>query len=112
MCQKSEIVNDVTRSERLEHRRYDDVEAHRYLIKFYASLNTSLKAFIHYRVSSRFGKSFEEIILESPSSVYRVLSEAAGQHNAELFIYMFRTWLERQGFIKSVEEIAKFLGKP
>jgi hypothetical protein len=100
------------RSELLEHPKCEDIELLRGFVKFYTSLNSSLRTFIHYRVLSRFGKSFEQIILENPSSVYQVLSGALGQHNAELFLYMFKTWLERQGCIKSIEEIGKILGRP
>jgi len=47
--------------------------------------------------------------VEEPWSVYGVLERAMGVHNAELFVYMLKHWLEKNGCLKSVEDIRKYL---
>jgi len=81
------------------------------LVKFYGSLSFSLKTLIHYRVLAATRKPFDYFLVEEPWSVYGVLERAMGVHNAELFLYMLKRWLEKNSCLKSVEEIKNYLTK-
>lgn len=80
-------------------------------LKFWESLPISLKALIRYRVLRTTGKTVEEIIEYSPRSVYRVLVDAMGRHNADLIINMFYDWLLRSGRRVDLKEVNEFLGR-
>jgi len=81
------------------------------LVKFYGSLSFSLRMLIHYRVLAATGKPFDYFLVEEPWSVYVVLERVMGVHNAELFLYMLKRWLEKNGCLKTVEEIKNYLTK-
>ena len=79
------------------------------LVKFYGSLSFSLRTLIHHRVLAATKKPFDYFLVEEPWSVYGVLERAMGVHNAELFVYMLKHWPEKNGCLKSVEDIRKYL---
>jgi len=79
------------------------------LVKFYGQLSFSLRTLIHYRVLAATKKPFDYFLVEEPWSVYGVLEKAMGIHNAELFVYMLKHWLEKNGCLKPVEDIRKYL---
>ncbi|MEL9991337.1 MAG: hypothetical protein QXP98_07885 [Thermoproteus sp.] len=79
------------------------------LVRFYGSLDFSLRTLIHYRVLTMFGKPFDYFILEEPWSVYDILTKALGRHNADLFVHMLKSWLDKNGCRLSIEEVKVFL---
>ncbi|MEZ0319565.1 MAG: hypothetical protein ABWK05_06210 [Pyrobaculum sp.] len=79
------------------------------LVRFYSSINFSLRNLIHFRVLSTYGKPFDQFLVEEPWAAYDVLTRAMGKHNADLFVNMLRDWLEKNGCRITVEEVKKFL---
>jgi len=81
------------------------------LVKFYGSLSFSFRTLIYYRVLAATKKPFDYFLVGEPWSVYEVLAKAMGVHNAELFVYMLKHWLEKNGCLKTVEEMKSYLTK-
>jgi len=67
------------------------------LVRFYSSLDFSLRTLVHYRVLAAFGKPFDYFLVEEPWRVYEVLKKAVGAQNAELILHIMAQWLEKNG---------------
>jgi len=79
------------------------------LVRFYSSINFSLRVLIHYRVLTTFGRPFDYFLVEEPWRVYEVLEKAVGRHNAELFINILADWLRKNGCDTTPEELRRAL---
>jgi hypothetical protein len=79
------------------------------LVRFYGSLNLSLRTLVHYKVLAAFGKPFDYFLVEEPWQAYEVLEKAVGAHNAELILYMLTDWLRKNGCNITPEELRRAL---
>jgi len=79
------------------------------LVRFYSSLDFSLRTFIHYRVLAAFGKPFDYFLVEEPWRVYEVLNKAVGTHNAELILHIMAEWLEKNGYKTPRDLLIRYL---
>ena len=79
------------------------------LVRFYGTLNFSLRTLVHYRVLAAFGKPFDYFLVEEPWRVYEVLEKAVGRHNAELVVNILTDWLRRNGCNVTPEEVRRAL---
>lgn len=81
------------------------------LLKFFAEAPISLRALVHYRVVSVFGKPFDYYLLEESCRVYEVLEKALGRHNADLITKAISDWLRKNGCSAAAEEVKKALSE-
>ncbi|MGC8582099.1 MAG: hypothetical protein ACP5KY_05770 [Thermoproteus sp.] len=79
------------------------------LLRFYRSLETSLRLLISFKFRYTVGKTFEEVAEHEPWRLYYALIEAVGEHNAELFLNMLREWLMRKGEVVDLRALRAML---
>lgn len=79
------------------------------LLKFYISLNTSIKLLLRFRLRQTVGRTFEELASEEPWRIYPSLVEALSEHNAEVILNMFANWLMNRGERISVDDLRSIL---
>ncbi|WP_052883132.1 hypothetical protein [Thermoproteus tenax] len=79
------------------------------LVKFYSSMDFSLRALIHYKSLAAFGYPFDKILLEEPWRTYGALRELLGDHNAQLILSMMSKWLNKNGCSLDIEKLKKYL---
>jgi len=79
------------------------------LVRFYGSLDFSLRALVHYRVLAVFGRSFDYFLVEEPWRVYEVLNKAVGRHNTELILHILTDWLRKNGCNTTPERLILYL---
>ncbi len=79
------------------------------LVRFYGSLNFSLRALVHYRVLAVFGRSFDYFLVEEPWRVYEVLEKAVGKHNTELILHILTDWLRKNGCNTTQNHVLRYL---
>lgn len=62
------------------------------IMEFYDTLDPSYRTLIDIRLKKIFGRSFAQLVSESPTKILEALSIALGRHNAEIFLEMFIEW--------------------
>jgi hypothetical protein len=79
------------------------------ILRFYGSLEASLRFLIAFKFRRLFGETFEEMAEREPWRLYRALREALGEHNADMVLNMFREWLVRKGEVVDLRTLRAML---
>ncbi|MEL9991663.1 MAG: hypothetical protein QXP98_06240 [Thermoproteus sp.] len=67
------------------------------LLRFYRSLDVSLRLLIRFKLGRVVGRTFEELAEREPWALYPALVKALGEHNAEVLLNMLSDWLMKNG---------------
>ena len=79
------------------------------LVRFYGSLDFSLRFLLHFRSQSALGYPFDKVLVEEPWKTYETLVRLVGRHNAEVLLGMLHRWLNENGCSMDPETLRKYL---
>lgn len=80
-----------------------------FLLRFYGSMEYTLRFLIHYRSITMLGYLFDKVLADEPWRMYETLVKLLGRHNAELVLFMLAEWLRRNGCVMDQETLRKYL---
>ncbi len=79
------------------------------LLRFYSSMDYTLRFLIHFKSMTTLGYPFDKILAEEPWRTYEALVRLMGQHNADVIITLLSNWLRRNGCYLDPEALRRYL---